>query len=113
MRYDSTVKAMEDGALEIVGTSFRQETLKGIMLDAGYRLGDARATLYASAALVAEDDNPHDENAVGVYVDEALVAYLSRRSAIEHRLGGAGPHEPVEVVLFWSPRHRNVSVWPA
>jgi hypothetical protein len=38
-----------------------------------------------SAALVPEPGNPHDSNAVSIYIDGEKVGYLSRGDAIDYR----------------------------
>lgn len=43
------------------------------------------AMVFCTARLVPEDSNPHDQNAVAVYFEDAKVGHLSRQSAIEFR----------------------------
>jgi len=76
---------------EVVGESFYQKDLK--ILAGEHKEGGCR--VYGTAVLVPEDDNPHDNKAVAVYVKTAenqpgrQVGHLSRRDArsFRRRLG--------------------------
>lgn len=61
---------------------------------AAQRIGHARSgrTLTIDATLILENSNPHDENAVRVEIDGALIGYLSRENAPRYRtdLAAAG-----------------------
>jgi len=69
--------------LEVVGESFRQDSLWRL---AGGRRGE-HVRQEVIAVLVAEDDNPHDRDAVAVWVDGLKVGYLSREDARRYRPG--------------------------
>lgn len=62
---------------EVVGESFYQETLLEI---AGPKTQE-EADLSVEAVLIPEPDNPHDRNAVGVYIDGKKVGHLSKSDA--------------------------------
>lgn len=72
-----------DRDLEVVGESFYQDNL--------WRLAVARpgepVHLEITAVLVAEDDNPHDSNAIAVWIDGLEVGHLSRDNAYAYRPG--------------------------
>jgi hypothetical protein len=72
-----------DRDLEVVGESFYQENL--------WRLAAARpgepVRVEITAVLVAEDDNPHDSNAIAVWIDGLKVGHLSRENARAYRPG--------------------------
>jgi len=98
---NETVQAVEvtdfrwsDGGnfnFEVVGESFYQKDLK--ILAGEHKESGCR--VYGTAVLVPEDDNPHDNKAVAVYVKTAenqpgrQVGHLSRRDArsFRRRLG--------------------------
>lgn len=75
------------GAFEfaVVGESNYQRALQAIAGDHGK--ADANATCVAE--LVPEDDNPHDDKAVSVRVNDVVVAYFARDDArrFRRRLG--------------------------
>jgi hypothetical protein len=75
-------------AVEVVGASRRQDAIEAIV----ERHGRSGRTVIADAALLLEDSNPHDANAVRVEIDGALVGYLSRDNARRYRadLAAAG-----------------------
>jgi hypothetical protein len=68
-------------ASEVVGESFYAENFEQFW---GPRAGteDER---FVDALLRLEDDNPHDNKAVGVYVERLKVGHLSKRLAREFR----------------------------
>ena len=70
--------------LEVVGESYYQENL---WLVAGARPGGERVRVEITAVLVPEPDNPHDRNAVGVWVNGLKVGHLSRYDAQSYRPG--------------------------
>ncbi len=63
---------------EVVGESHYQDAL----IEISEGLGDDRI---CQAALVLEDDNPHDNKAVGVYIDKKKVGHMSREDARKFR----------------------------
>ena len=68
--------ARDDAWLEVVGEMHRQDAIGQV---AGGRTdrGPAKADGH-HAALVPEPDNPHDANAIAVYLEGVLVGYLDR-----------------------------------
>lgn len=64
--------------LEVVGESYRQTNLL-LVVGMRQRLGRARTDVYAM--LLAEDGNPHDPDAVSVWIDGHMVGYLTRDQA--------------------------------
>lgn len=81
-------------AVEVVGVSRRQDALAAIV----DRHGRSGRTLTIDAALVLEDTNPHDANAVRVEIDGALVGYLSRENAQRYRADLAAAGQPTATV---------------
>ncbi len=69
--------------LEVVGESFYQDALWGIV--GGLRTESIRFDV--QAVLVPEPDNPHDHNAIEVRIGGALVGYLSRHDAATYLPG--------------------------
>ncbi|MFC5266104.1 HIRAN domain-containing protein [Kribbella qitaiheensis] len=69
-----------DDDLEVVGESNYQEALWGIC---GARKGN-RIRHSINAMLVPEPLNPHDANAVAVYIDGHLIGYLDRSTAAQY-----------------------------
>jgi hypothetical protein len=67
--------------IEAVGTSKYQRALE---LAAGGRNEDG-VEVYVQALLVFENDNPHDANAVKVFIGHTLVGYLKRTDAKSYR----------------------------
>jgi hypothetical protein len=93
-RFDERPSWMQNGAqvallegsqtLEVVGESFHQPEL--------WRLAEAspggdRVLKDICAVLVAEDGNPHDADAVAVWIDGLHVGHLSRENARLYRPG--------------------------
>jgi hypothetical protein len=68
-------------AFEIVGESHYQRTLERL---AGGRTRDG-VDVDATATLVLDSANPHDNMAVAVEIDGAVVGYMSKRNAREYR----------------------------
>lgn len=66
---------------EVVGESNYQRELKAAAGDHG----DDPADAHCLAALIPDDDNPHDDKAVAVSVDGQTVGYLSRADARSFR----------------------------
>jgi len=62
---------------EVVGESYYQAALTRIVGSAD----DAGVRQLEQAVLVPEDDNPHDSQAVGVYIQDFKVGHLSREGA--------------------------------
>ena len=86
---DGVEIALLDGSddLEVVGESYYQENLWRLV---GPRWPDERVRHNIYAVLVAEDDNPHDANAVAVWVQGLKVGHLSRANARRYRPGLLG-----------------------
>ena len=70
-----------DYKFEVVGESYHQDALAKIC---GGHCEDGHE-LETTALLVPESDNPHDANAVAVYIDGEKVAHLSRADALDYR----------------------------
>jgi hypothetical protein len=70
--------------LEVVGESFRQDKLQRLT---GYPPPEEPVRKQIHAVLVAEDDNPHDPDAIAVWIDGLHVSYLSRENARRYRPG--------------------------
>ncbi|MDF3606336.1 hypothetical protein PE067_09410 [Paracoccus sp. DMF-8] len=72
-----------DGSFEfdIVGESHYQDALARIV---GGR-SDESAEFDCIAAIICEDDNPHDENAVAIYINGQKVGHLARPVAAGYR----------------------------
>lgn len=83
---DGMEAALVDGDedLEVVGESFHQENLWRL---AGRHRPEDRVRCDIRAVLVAEYDNPHDPNAVGVWINGLKVGHLSRYDARRYRPG--------------------------
>jgi hypothetical protein len=83
---DGVEIALFDGSedLEVVGESYYQENLWHLV---GPRWPGDRVRHPVYAVLVAEDDNPHNANAVAVWVQGLKVGHLSRANARRYRLG--------------------------
>ncbi|GAA0803103.1 HIRAN domain-containing protein [Spirilliplanes yamanashiensis] len=69
--------------LEVVGESYYQEALWRAV--GGRRTERVRHDI--QAVLVAETDNPHDDNAISVWIDGMQVGHLSREDAAAYRTG--------------------------
>ena len=69
--------------LEVVGESYRQETLWGLV---GGRRAE-RISHDTHAVLMPEPDNPVDPDAIAVLIDGQLVGYLSRENAAAYGPG--------------------------
>lgn len=72
-----------DVPLEVVGESYRQDTLWRLV--GGRRPRPVREEIVA--VLRPDDDNEYDANAVAVLIDDQLVGYLSRGDAARYRPG--------------------------
>jgi hypothetical protein len=70
-----------DFEVEVVGTSKYQRAIEKA---AGGRTEDG-VEVFVQALLVFENDNPHDSNAVQVFVDRKLVGYMKRDDAKSYR----------------------------
>jgi hypothetical protein len=85
---------MQDGAhaallvgyddLEVVGESFYQDNLRRLT---GYPPPEEHVREEIHAVLVAEHDNPHDPDAIAVWINGLQVGYLSRENARRYRPG--------------------------
>jgi hypothetical protein len=71
--------------LEVVGESYHQADLWRVVGGRQRPEADVRVDVYAM--LLAEDGNPHDPNAVSVWIDGLMVGYLPRDQARTLRPG--------------------------
>lgn len=87
-----------DYPVEVVGESYRQAVLESIV---GGRDRDG-AEHEASATLILENDNPHDDQAVRVEIESHHVGYLSRADARRYREFASAPTKvPALIVGGW------------
>ncbi|MFP1683333.1 HIRAN domain-containing protein [Alloalcanivorax sp. C16-1] len=84
--YEAHIRSTGRFDINVAGESFYQEAL----IDIEARLGRGWDDEGLQAFIVPEDDNPHDRNACGVYIDGEKVGHLSRENAREFRkkIGG-------------------------
>jgi hypothetical protein len=68
----------------VVGTNFYQENLRRL---AGMKPGGKPVRVAVTAVLVAEDADPHDRNAVAVWINGLQVGHLAREDATRYRPG--------------------------
>lgn len=103
------LRSVGDGAYDydIVGESFYQMHLA---LVCGGKTEDGHEH-YTTATLIPQDDNPHDENAVAIMLESAVVGHLARREAVAYRrmlaqVGAANAHAECDAVIVggWSRR---------
>jgi hypothetical protein len=73
--------SVEEGATYVAGTKHYQPTLKSI---AGNH-GNSRAEVFCVAVIVPETDNPHDDLAVRIDINNKIVGYLPRDDARSYR----------------------------
>lgn len=78
-----TTHNSEDFRLDVVGESHYQANLWRLK-GPGRKPKDG-LSLFETAEIVPEDDNPYDENAVRVDIEEMVVGYLSRDHAKLYR----------------------------
>jgi hypothetical protein len=71
--------------LEVVGESYRQANLWRVV--GGRHRPEVHVRMNVCAMLLAEDSNPHDPNAVSVWIDGLMVGYLPRDQARTLRPG--------------------------
>jgi hypothetical protein len=71
--------------LEVVGELYRQANLLRVVAERHQPEGHVRMNV--CAMLLAEDGNPHDQNAVSVWIDGLMVGYLPRDRARTLRPG--------------------------
>ena len=83
---DEMQVALLDGPedLEVVGESFHQPNLWHLV---GARPGKVRVRRGIQAVLMPETSNPHDPNAVSVWIDGLQVGHLTRENARLYRPG--------------------------
>lgn len=79
-RYVPTITGDGRFACEVVGESYRQDSLERLGAEARRQRCD-----WVPAMLVLEDDNPHDAQAVRVEIAGLHVGYLSRAQAPQFR----------------------------
>lgn len=87
MREGNVPAALVDGHedLEVVGESRHQDALSRILGDRARAGEHVRKPIYAM--LLAESGNPHDLNAISVWIDGLMVGYLPRAEAERLRPG--------------------------
>lgn len=68
-------------SVPVKGTDYYRDTIAEIAMNAPGK----SALVYCAAVLVPEDSNPHDRNAVSVWVDGVQVGHLPREYAPEFR----------------------------
>lgn len=101
-------------ATEVVGESFYAEAFEALYR--AHRVGDREDEWFGDALLRLESDNPHDSNAVGVYLEGCKVGHLNRQTAREFRQaivrdGIAGRNEyAVAARVYWGGADRTHSV---
>lgn len=66
---------------EVAGEFARRESVARLFADRGIRLGIGGDVLHLYAELVADRGNPHDGQAVAVFVDGLHIGYLEREDA--------------------------------
>ncbi len=71
-----------DRLLNVAGESHYQEALRELACDAA----GEEVRVECTAVLATEPDNPHDPNAVTVWIDAHLVGYLPRAEAVAYGL---------------------------
>lgn len=104
-----TLEGDGDYDLQIVGESFYQDALDRIC---GGKTEDGHE-FYCEAVLVREPSNPHDKNAIAVYINDLKVGHINRAQAkpltrIFRDQGLAGGIAKAVIVGGWAGR-RNQS----
>jgi hypothetical protein len=94
--------------LEVVGESHYLANLRSIA-------GSGEVRQYCDAILCMEDGNPHDSNAVAVYIEGLKVGYLSREAARGYRRQ-VEPHGKLDgtcgaLIVGGGAGRRNLGVW--
>jgi hypothetical protein len=84
--------------LEVVGESFHQDNLWDL---ADTQPGPEHVRTDICAVLVAEEGNPYDANAVGVWIDGLKVGHLSREDAQRYRPGLLAQQRPGACRSLW------------
>jgi hypothetical protein len=80
-------------AVAIVGESHYQDALESIC-----GRTEASADLHYVAQVILEDDNPYDDKAVRVEIQNKKVGYLSRQDARAYRRWLAKEHPGVDII---------------
>lgn len=101
---------------EVVGESYYADSFEALYR--AHRVGDREDEWTGDAVLKLEADNPHDRNAVAVYLEGHKVGHLSRQMAQEFRQalvrdGLTGRDEyAVAARVYWGgeDRHHSVSL---
>ncbi len=88
------VEGEGDFSFEIVGESYYQDALGSI---AGPKTEDSKE-VFCEAILVCEPDNPHDSNAIAVFISDKKVGHLSRIDALAYRKSMAKRFKDVPLV---------------
>jgi hypothetical protein len=85
------IKYSGEPAYPIVGESYRQPAIRSI-IDREY---DGGVYWHVVAQLCFIEDNPHDRNAVGVFIDSQLVGYIPTKDAarVRQEISAANPNE--------------------
>lgn len=91
--------------VEVVGESHYQRALRQIA-------GAGEVRRYCAAELVPEDENPHDDKAVAVFIGGEQVGYLSRSDARAFRRRYRGVVGYCEAVIVGGGKGKNsLGVW--
>lgn len=99
---------------EVVGESYNAAAFETLI--ERHRVDDLDAEWFGDAMLRLEDANPHDKNAVAVFVEGLQVGHLSRSMAVEFRhavaqAGFADRHEfAVGARVYWGGQRSRHSV---
>ncbi len=85
------IKYSGEPAYEVVGESHRQPAIRNIL----GREYDGGVYWHVVAQLCFVEDNPHDSNAVGVFIDSQLVGYIPAKDAarVRQEITAANPNE--------------------
>ena len=91
--------------LEVVGESYRQANLWRVV--GGRHRPEVHVRVDVYAMLLAEDGNPHDPNAVSVWIDGLMVGYLPRDQARTLRPGLLAVQEREGKPMHWKAARRR------
>lgn len=99
--------------VEVVGEAYREDDLRGLFDEAGLDISDG-AELQHVAEVVADFTNPHDGNAVSIWVNGFHVGYLDRDTAREwaptvRRLAQSREHLRVPARIWAAERPGRVN----
>lgn len=91
---------------EVVGEAAYQEALRSVA-------GRGEVRHECRAVLATEDSNPHDSNAVAIFVDGKKVGYLSRSDAKRYRkkLAPTDAFGTCPAVIVGGGDQRHLGIW--